>query len=165
MSWRRLENPKTVDPDLRKKTRFLIDESLGIAVAEYLREKGYNAVFADDVGLAGHSDEDVFAYAWRHKRLLWTHDHDFLDNVRFPEHRNPGVVVLPGANGDDSAMGIGIGTALSVFGFAPGVWEKTKTLISSTGEMTIRRRHFDTGKIEIRRFRMTGKGYAQAWED
>jgi hypothetical protein len=27
--------------------------------------------------------------------MIWTHDRDFLDDARFPEHRNPGVVLLP----------------------------------------------------------------------
>ncbi len=36
--------------DLKKKTRILVDESLGRAVVDYLQEKGYNAVFANDVG-------------------------------------------------------------------------------------------------------------------
>jgi predicted nuclease of predicted toxin-antitoxin system len=167
MAWRPLDNPDSseIGADFRKKTRFLIDESLGVEVARYLREKGYNAEFVGDVGLGGHSDEDIFAYAWREKRMLWTHDRDFLDNARFPDHRNPGVVVLPGGSGDEQAMGAGIGTALAVFGAAPSIWEKTKSVVSPSGEMTIRGRHFDTGKIETTRYRMTGKGYAEAWEN
>src|SRR5271166_1713819 len=51
--------------------------------AQYLRERGYNAVFANDVGLSGRSDEDVFAYAWRDKRMVWTHDRDFLANFTY----------------------------------------------------------------------------------
>ena len=101
MAWRRMDNPDSseIGPEFKKKSRFLIDESLGIDVAKYLRGKGYNAEFVGDVGLAGHSDEDVFAFAWRERRMLWTHDRDFLDDAKFPEHRNPGVVVLPGGDG------------------------------------------------------------------
>ena|ERR1035441_2670211 len=96
--------------------------------------------------------------------MLWTHDRDFLDDASFPEHRNPGVVVLPGGSGDQQAMGVGIGAALGVFGAGPSIWERTKSVVSPTGEMTIRRRHFDTGKIETSRYRMTRKGYAEeAW--
>lgn len=165
MTWHSLKNPKQIDPEFKKKTRFLIDESLGGEIAQYLREIGFNAVFVNDVGLAGHSDEDIFAYAWRERRMLWTHDRDFLNDSRFPEHRNPGIVILPGGDGNNRAMGIGIGTALAVFGSAPGIWEKSKSVISPRGEMTIRRRHFDTGRIETRRYRLTGRGYAEFWED
>ena len=62
-------------------------------------------------------------------------------------------------------MGIGIGTAVKVFSSAPSIWEKTKSVISPTGEMTIRRRNYETGKIETTRYRMTGRGYAEVWED
>lgn len=154
-----------VSDDFRKRTRLLIDESLGVEVADFVREKGYNTEFVGDVGLNGRSDEDVMAYAWRHKRMLWTHDRDFLDDRRFPEHRNPGVVVLPGGSGDRLATGVGIGTALAVFGWAPSIWEKSKMVISSTGEMTVRSRNPDTGKMETNRYRMTDKGYAEIWED
>jgi hypothetical protein len=40
-----------IDAEFRKKSLILIDESLGIEVAVYLREKGYNALFVGEVGL------------------------------------------------------------------------------------------------------------------
>ena len=165
MSWRAIRNPTEVmSDDLKKKTRILVDESLGRAVADYLQEKAYDAVFANDVGLSGHSDEDIFAYAWREKRILWTHDRDFRDDARFPEHRDPGVVILPGGDGDNSAMEVGLGTALGVFGSGPALWRKTKSIVSPTGEMTIRRRNRKTGKIMVSRYRVTGRGYAEEWQ-
>jgi predicted nuclease of predicted toxin-antitoxin system len=125
MPWRPLRNPtEAVSDDLKKKTRILVDEILGQAVADYLQQNGYNAVFANDVGLSGRSDEDIFGYAWREKRMLWTHDRDFLDDARFPEHRNPGVVILPGGDGDNRAMEVGVGTALTVFGSGPALLEQ-----------------------------------------
>ena len=103
MTWQRLPSgTKTQEAEFnsfRKKARFLVDESLGDGVARVLRDLGWNTVFGPNVGLARHSDEDVFAYAWRKHRVLLTHDRDFLDDRRFPSHRNPGVVVLPGGSG------------------------------------------------------------------
>ena len=46
----------------------------------------------------------------------------------------------------------------------PATWSKTKSIVSATGEMTIRRRYYDTGKIETRRYRMSGRGYAEEWD-
>jgi predicted nuclease of predicted toxin-antitoxin system len=57
-----------------RKIRILVDESCGKAVAEYLVDQGYNAVFASDIGLTGKSDHDLAAYAWRENRVIWTHD-------------------------------------------------------------------------------------------
>jgi len=141
MPWRPLRNPAEVmSDDLKKKTRILVDESLGQAVADYLQQNGYNAVFANDVGLSGRSDEDIFGYAWREKRML-----------------------LPGGDGDNRAMEVGVGTALEIFGHWPALWSKTKSTVSPTGEMTIRKRDYETGKVEASRYRMTKRGYAEKW--
>lgn len=164
MTWHRLTEPATIDSDFRSRSRFLIDESLGRGIVDYLKSKRYNAKFVADVGLSGRSDEEILAYAWRQERMLWTHDRDFLNDARFPEHRNPGIVVLPGAAGDQQAMAVGVITALNVFGFGPRMWTKTKATVSPTGEMTIRRRDFDTGKIESRRYRLI-RGGVEEWRD
>lgn len=168
MPWRPLFDPDVPEADRarwRVKTRILVDESLGGEVAEHLRDEGYNAVYAGDVGLAGRSDEEVIAYAWRERRMLWTHDRDFLDDDLVPEHRNPGVVVLPGADGDQQAMGVGLAVAIMVFGQGPAMWSKTKTIISPRGEMTIRRRDRDTGRVQSIRYRLTRRGPGEVWED
>jgi predicted nuclease of predicted toxin-antitoxin system len=166
MVWRQLPpNPPDASDLFKKRTRLLIDESLGQEVAIYLRSRGYSAVFTRDVGLSGRSDEEIFAYAWRHKRMLWTHDRDFLDDSRFPEHRNPGVVVLPGGAGDSNPMAVGLNVALAVFGSGAGIWSKTKSTVSPTGGMTIRSRDADTGKITARRYRLPAHGTAEQWHD
>ncbi|MDM8359019.1 DUF5615 family PIN-like protein [Pandoraea communis] len=84
----------------RKKARFLVDENMGEAAADLLRSLGCRVTFVGDVGLRGKSDETVFAYAWKKRLIILTHDSDFLDDKAFPYHRNPGVIVLPGAEGD-----------------------------------------------------------------
>jgi predicted nuclease of predicted toxin-antitoxin system len=74
MKWKPLEAPGELPEDFKRKTRFLIDEGLGPFVAEFLRRKGWNALFCGDFGLLGHSDEDVFACAWRERRILLNPD-------------------------------------------------------------------------------------------
>jgi predicted nuclease of predicted toxin-antitoxin system len=107
MPWKELDEPtdddkRELDLQYRGKTRFLVDENAGVEVAKALQGYGYNAKFVADVGLRGRSDEDVFAAAWKDKRVVITHDADFLDNNRFPPHRNPGVILVrPGAGGHD----------------------------------------------------------------
>jgi predicted nuclease of predicted toxin-antitoxin system len=165
MVWRPIPTPTEINDLFKKRTRLLIDESLGREVATYLRSRGYSAIFAGDVGLSGRGDKEIFAFAWRHKRMLWTHDRDFLDDSRFPEHRNPGVVVLPGGAGDNDAMAVGLNVALTVFGAGAEIWSKTKSVVSPTGEMTIRSRDADTGKITARRYRLTPRRNAEQWDD
>jgi predicted nuclease of predicted toxin-antitoxin system len=107
MPWKELELPdddtrRELDEEYRGQARFLVDESMGASIAKYLSEKGYNTRYVGDEGLAGRSDEDVFAFAWKSERIIVTHDPDFLDDRRFPPHRNPGVIVVrPGSSGRD----------------------------------------------------------------
>lgn len=91
---------KDCEQSFKRKARFLVDENMGNDVAIVLKEFGYNSIFVGDVGLVGHDDKTVFAYAWKTKRLILTHDMDYLDDKRFPFHRNPWVIVLPVAEGD-----------------------------------------------------------------
>ena len=84
----------------KRKTRFLMDESVDNRVASLLRSAGYNAVYAEAAGLKGHPDENVFAFAKRENRVLITHDPDFLDDRRFSPQQNPGLIVIPGAEGN-----------------------------------------------------------------
>jgi hypothetical protein len=52
------------DKRFRKKAKFLIDENIG-KLAEILRDMGWNAVSATEVGLSGISDDGLFGRAWR----------------------------------------------------------------------------------------------------
>ena len=65
MAWKPLPDASRDWDPRRKKVRFLVDESLGVGVANVLRRAGWNAVFVDEVGLHGHPEEDVFALASR----------------------------------------------------------------------------------------------------
>jgi hypothetical protein len=59
-----IPDPSDISAEFKGRTRFLIDESLGCEVANYLREKGFNAVYVGYVGLSGHADVHIFVYAW-----------------------------------------------------------------------------------------------------
>lgn len=164
MAWQQLpEAPKSVVDAFRGKARILVDENLGEGVALFLRAQGCNVEFANDVGLAGKGDEEIAAYAWREKRMIWTHDRDFLSDTLLPEHRNPGVVVLPGGDGDLSSMVGGLRTAMTVFGHGGQMWSKTKSTVTPDGEMSIRSRNA-AGQMTTERYRLTNGGVEQ-WED
>jgi Domain of unknown function (DUF5615) len=121
--------------------------------------------FASDVGLGGRDDREVFAYAWRNRRVLLTHDKDFLDDRRFPEHRNPGVVVLPGAAGDDEALVEALYYAMLLTERDPDAWVGTKMTVQADGEVWLRQRRAETGALETTRYRFTRNGPSLIWED
>jgi predicted nuclease of predicted toxin-antitoxin system len=134
-------------------------------VAELLRAGGWNATYAGDVGLAGHDDIDVFAFAAREGRIILTHDLDFLDNRRFPPHRNPGVVVLPGASGEERELRKALGGMLSVVGIFSKAWVGAKIHIGAADEWTIRWWNKADGKHYVTRYRFPKKGMLQEWVD
>ncbi len=149
----------------RRKVRFLVDESLGVEVAKTLRDLGWNVEFVGEIGLAGHSDEDVFARAWAENRILLTHDHDFLDDRRFPPHRNPGLVVLPGGSGDEQGLLRALaGLVAIVAPFREGYWHN-KVIASADGTWTFIRRNAQTGAMERTRIRTGRRGKTEIWVD
>lgn len=170
MGWRPVENPSKEEASwLRrlfgKKTRFLVDEDLDPAISRILRELGWNTKSVSEVGLRGRSDEAVFAYAWRHKRVLITCDRGYLDDRRFPEHRNPGVVVLPEAT-LNSHVFVGImRDVLQLVGPFATLWRGSKLVFSKGGEVTITDRNRDTGMLEKTRYRFTSGLNAEIWVD
>jgi|SRR2546425_3015000 len=150
---------------LRQKARFLVDESLGHAVAEVLREDGWNAVYATDVGLGGRSDEDVLAHAWRENRVLITHDRDFLDDRRFPPHRNPGIIVLPGASGAGTGLGNALRRVVSIIGPSRKAFRSFKIEIAEDGTWNIS--NMTRSKDVVRRWRLSfgRNGEIYEWDE
>ncbi len=73
---------------------FLIDEDMPRSTARVLTQAGYRAVDVRDVGLRGHSDVEVFAYAQSHGMVLISADLGFANALRFTPGSHGGVVVV-----------------------------------------------------------------------
>lgn len=58
--------------------RVYTDESVPVAVAMGLKQRGVDAWSARDAGNLGLSDEEQLEYAKREKAVIFTHDDDFL---------------------------------------------------------------------------------------
>jgi Domain of unknown function (DUF5615) len=170
MSWQRLtemtkEELSNFMKIMKKKAQFLVDESLGIGVAEVLRRHGWNVRFVDEVGLQGHDDSDVFAFASRESRVLLTHDKDFLDDKKFPPHRNPGIVVRPGGSGEERELVNALGAMLSIVGRFRDAWFSSKIQISPSGEWTVKNWASATGAHLTTRYRFPKHGMPLIWQD
>jgi hypothetical protein len=61
-------------------------------------------------------------------------------------------------------MGTGLAIAVAVFGRGPQTWRKTKSIVGANGEMTIRHREFDSGKVTSSRYRTTPRG-PEGWSE
>ncbi len=129
-------------------------------MGEFFQWYRMNAVTVWDVGLNGRSDETIFAYAWRHRRILLTHDDDFWNDRKFPEHLNPGVVILPGANGDQKDMLNGLLWMTLLMRRNPEHWLKSKVRITRGGDVYFKYRRNRTGAIHTDHFRFTDGAHA-----
>ena len=166
MPWQRL---LTTDQDIRdaradqKKATFLLDEGVDPQYAELIRQRGHKAEHAADVGLSGHPDENILAYAQREDRILLTHDSDFLDNRQYPPSRNPGIIILPQA-ARASALVTAVEDLLDIVAVSRDLWRSTKITITGDRTWTVRTFERETGQVTTTRYRISNNG-TWKWED
>lgn len=149
----------------RKKARFLVDESLGQDVAKRLRERGWNVIHVSEVGLAGHPDENVLAHAYREDRILLTHDPGLLGNRTLLPSKNPGVIVLPGAEGNRGALDQALENVLLIVATSRELWRATKIAISEDGTWSVATFERGEGRLVRSRYRVRRGGVPEYWED
>jgi predicted nuclease of predicted toxin-antitoxin system len=73
--------------------RFLVDESSGPAVAEYLRQKGHE-VFSVYENARGIADEDILQKAFTENWILITNEKDFGEKAYREKRPHKGIVLL-----------------------------------------------------------------------
>lgn len=73
--------------------RFLVDESTGPAVAEWLRHEGHE-VFSVYDEARGMNDEDIIRKAFIENWILMTNDKDFREKVYRERYSHKGIVLL-----------------------------------------------------------------------
>ncbi len=139
--WKRIElskeDERLVRSAFKKKSKFLIDENLGIGTVEYLCKRGWNTVGVCDLGIQGHDDTSVFATAYRSDRILLTHDHDFLNNKIFPLQSSPGIVIFPYFEGKEKPLMTALINVVSIIGNYREIYRKSKILWHEDETMTI----------------------------
>jgi predicted nuclease of predicted toxin-antitoxin system len=59
-----------------------------------LTQAGYSAEDVRAVGLRGHSDSEVFAYAQAHNQIVVSADKGFTNILRFPLGSHAGIIVV-----------------------------------------------------------------------
>lgn len=169
MSWKKIYEPTKEEisaymEEHRGKARFLVDENLGVDVATLTKEWGWNVKYINDVGLIGQPDEKVFAYARKQNRIILTHDKDFLDDQKYPLKISPGVVVLPGASGNNIAL-IRALSIISAFRHLGDFFEHTQVQVNDDGVFTVRNYNKNKGRIEKKTYRFTKNGPPEELED
>jgi len=73
--------------------RFLVDESTGPAVAEWLRQRGHEAFSVYDEA-RGMDDDDIIQKAFTENWILVTNDKDFGEKIYRERRLHKGVILL-----------------------------------------------------------------------
>ena len=167
MFWEKIEQPSKRETTkfkraFARRARFLIDEDLPEALAGALNRRGWNVRTVEDLGLKGRSDEEILAAALREDRMLLTQDRDFLDERRFPRHRNPGLVVLPGGSGNIESLVEALGVLLPIVGTYREVFRGDYIQISTEGVLSVTSLD-KKGARQTRRYRFTAGEEAVEW--
>ena len=76
-------------------TRFITDENMEPWALHVMPYKNLDVMDANTAGIRHLDDRAVFRKTWELKRLLITHDTDFLDDRIFPFSTCAGLLVLP----------------------------------------------------------------------
>lgn len=93
--WRKLPGP-------RRKIRAYFDANIPVSVAERARKTLRWDVLSvqESASLSRREDSFHYSHARKLKRLLFTLDRDFLNDLKYPLRQSPGVIVI-GARQDD----------------------------------------------------------------
>ena len=73
--------------------KFLIDESSGKRLADFLKEKGFDTVYVGD-WLRGANDENILQKSSQEDRILVTNDSDFGELIFRWKKPSSGVILL-----------------------------------------------------------------------
>ena len=169
MPWKPIQEPSDAEVreivrENRGKAKFLVDENLGEEVTRLLRDDGWNVTDVFELNILGQPDENIFAVARKLDRILLTHDDDFLDDRRFPPRLNPGLVVLPGGEGNDHALLSAIYRMLSIVGRLRELWRSTKIVIATDGTWTVMTFDQSESRVTKNRYRFQ-KNRMEVWQD
>ncbi|MCL6447704.1 MAG: DUF5615 family PIN-like protein, partial [Armatimonadetes bacterium] len=113
----------------------------------------------------GKSDEDVYKAAYKEDRILLTHDRDFLNDRRFPPYRNPGVVILPGGQGDERVLLRSLSWMILVIGQFRNIWKESKIIFHADDKMSVVSRDYKTGAIKRTIYWFQRHGPVLEWVD
>lgn len=117
MIWQKITNPthkeiKEYEADFEKehgfkysrKPRYFADENIGQGVTELIRELGGNITDVWEQGMLGFKDDLVWRFARKERRIILSHDDDFMDERMFPIRECHGYVVFPHKEGGEQPL-------------------------------------------------------------
>lgn len=130
-----------------RKPRYFVDENLGQGVTELIRNLGGNVTDPWEKGMLGYKDDRVWQFARKERRIILSHDNDFMDERKYPIRECHGYVVLPHKEGGETPLVQKVAHLYSVTSSGVGFLYKKKLIIRENGHWELHSIS-ETGKIE-----------------
>jgi predicted nuclease of predicted toxin-antitoxin system len=74
--------------------KFLVDLALSPKTVKALRDRGYEAVRVNELGMAKSKDSEIIAYAAKNDLIVITADLDFGDILASTGYKKPSVIIF-----------------------------------------------------------------------
>ncbi|MCD6456781.1 MAG: DUF5615 family PIN-like protein [Methanophagales archaeon] len=74
--------------------KFLVDMALSPKTVKALRDSGYEAVRANELGMVKSKDRDILEYAKKNDMIVITADLDFGDILAITGYKKPSVIIF-----------------------------------------------------------------------
>ncbi|HEX7406233.1 MAG TPA: DUF5615 family PIN-like protein [Candidatus Binatia bacterium] len=84
--------------------RFLVDMALSPGLADWLVQRGHDAVHASSIGLARAPDPDIIERARDERRVIITADLDYPRLLALARSERPGLILFRGGNYSDGEV-------------------------------------------------------------
>jgi predicted nuclease of predicted toxin-antitoxin system len=136
-----------------KRTKFVADENMEPWALYLMRYQNFDMISADQAGVRHLDDRQVFCRARQLKRVLVTHDADFLNDAVFPLQTCSGLLVLPVYGAVSLEFGNLLSASASLIGRGESMWFHTK--IEATRQFVLKVRTWDKAEGRITRWSFT----------
>jgi predicted nuclease of predicted toxin-antitoxin system len=145
-----------------KKTRFLADENIEPWALHVMRHRHFDVIDCDRAKFRGLEDRQVFRKAWQLKRVLVTHDADFLNDSQFPLRECAGLLVLPTYGAVCMEFGNLLASAATLISRGETLWLHTKINATRGWALKVRTWERSQGRIVKWEFKIPKSGQSAA---
>jgi len=162
MPWQKIPFQRPTREDRKRlfgKVRFYADQNLDASIVEVLRHYGHDVITAQEKG--HHQQPDDYHYRWAHKakRVLLTHDKDYLDHDRFPLSQTRGVIVFNVDTTDIGALARAVEVVHTILAGLGPILDECKIRLNADYTLTFYSRvPVDGYEIEPTRYKLDQNG-------
>jgi hypothetical protein len=147
-----------------RRPRYFVDENLGAGTTEFIRQLKANVTDVLEQNMSGKGDEHVWRFCQRERRILLSHDNDFMNENQYPIRKSFGYVVLPHKEGGERPLIQKLAHLVSVLSGGAGILYEKKLIIRENGHWELHSIG-ETGAIEKSLYDMNDRNHVYELEN